>query len=305
MNIIDNMEKYNNMTLERCKLFRSMQIWPIANELDYEGWLSNFKEADLYYAELILNFFMFFSKPMIKKLVGTAIGNAGYHLKNIYPSWTNEDFNANCWFSYVPGEELNPTDSGNLFLRYARDLGIPQDNILDFGNLLNSLKNQKGKVVILVDDFVGSGAQCSVAWNRTRLTDGTVLKDIVKANRHTVIYTPLIINDLGRNRILRECSGLFLYPVHYLDEKYDLFSPNCICWLNDNNLYQKGIEMITRKSQEIGIPMYNSNVTTHFRGFGNQGLAIAFEHGAPDAIPAFFYWKDKGWTPLIKKTYKR
>lgn len=304
---MEDIKDYNNMTLERCKLFRSMQIWPIADELDYEGWLSNFNETDLQYAELILNFFMYFPKPIVKKLVGSAIGNAGFYLKNKYPSWSNKDFRDNCWFSYVPGEQLNPTDSGNLFLRYVRDFGIPQENILDYGTLLYRLQSDKGKVVILVDDFVGSGAQCDNAWNCTYFMGGSNLnlKDVANTNSHTVIYTPLIINDLGRDRIQRKCPGLLVCPVHYLDDRYDLFSPNCICWLNNENLYNNGTEMIKRKSKEIGIPMSNPNDTTHFRGFGNQGLAIAFEHGAPDAIPAFFYWKDNGWTPLIKKTYKR
>jgi len=35
-----------------------------------------------------------------------------------------------------------------------------------------------------------------------------------------------------------------------------------------------------------------------------QGLAISFDHGAPDAIPPIFYWKEN-WTPLIKKEYSR
>lgn len=41
------------------------------------------------------------------------------------------------------------------------------------------------------------------------------------------------------------------------------------------------------------------------KGFNKQGLAIAFEHGTPDAIPALFYWETEDWTPLINKVYIR
>ncbi len=69
------------------------------------------------------------------------------------------------------------------------------------------------------------------------------------------------------------------------------------------NLFNDGVELILRKSKELNIPSTCGLDVNDEKGFKEQGLALAFEHGAPDAIPAFFYWKYENWTPLIKKTY--
>lgn len=61
--------------------------------------------------------------------------------------------------------------------------------------------------------------------------------------------------------------------------------------------------MILRKSAALGIK--NDNKVVSAKGFGGQGLAVAFEHGIPDAVPAFFYWESDNWVPLIKKSYER
>jgi hypothetical protein len=37
-----NAKQIEHKVAERCPLFRDMQFWPRATELDYEGWLSIF-----------------------------------------------------------------------------------------------------------------------------------------------------------------------------------------------------------------------------------------------------------------------
>ena len=98
---------------------------------------------------------------------------------------------------------------------------------------------------------------------------------------------------------------MIITPTHIIGPEYNLFKKECFCWKNDEQLYLQGTELILRKSKELGIPFKNGNDTQDVRGFDEQGLALAFEHGAPDAIPSFFYWCHDNWTPLIKKSYKR
>jgi len=72
-----------------------------------------------------------------------------------------------------------------------------------------------------------------------------------------------------------------------------------------DTLYSRGVELILRKSRELGIPSTNGIDVRDEKGFGMQGLAIAFEHGMPDAVPAFFYWQAANWAPLMRKNYTK
>ncbi len=50
--------------------FRKLQLWPIANELDYENWLANFQtDEDKEIAAQILDFFIFIPDNMVNKFL--------------------------------------------------------------------------------------------------------------------------------------------------------------------------------------------------------------------------------------------
>ena len=134
---------------------------------------------------------------------------------------------------------------------------------------------------------------------------GSTLADLCMKIPHNIFYAPLVINHDGYRRIKANCHNLNLETVHILDDEYNLFNSKCLCWNNDPNLYKRGTEMILRKSRVVGIPEDDVRNPLYIRGLQEQGLAIAFEHGIPDACPPFFYWDQNGWTPLIKKQYPR
>lgn len=301
-------KKSNSIYIEstaRCKFFQSSRVWPLLEELNWKGFLSNFdNEKDLEIACQILDFFCYYPKKMVDQMLRTSVGRAGYELSKHYSDWNHTDFKSRCIYSFIPGETLNASDSGYLFIRKLRDtLGIPESQFKNYVELHDLLESGSNYPVIFVDDFVGSGAQCIKAWIQNKAGKSLrTLQEISITNNHKIVYAPLLVNDVGYKRIKQYCNGLILSPSHIIGEEYNLFNPKCICWKNDINLYNAGVELISRKSRELGIP--SSGVTSE-KGFGGQGLAIAFEHGAPDAIPAFFYWCSINWIPLIPKVYKR
>lgn len=302
------MENSATKNYDRGKYFRKFQVWPLSNHLNYEGWLGNFSlDTDRKIAERILDFFTYYSKDMVDKLLAVSVGRAGKILQEHYSDWTHNDFKQKCIYSFIPGETPNPSDSGHTFLRKIREIAnIPQARLIEFGDLFAYLESNTSNPipVILVDDIVGSGAQCDNAWcTQIGGNNLNTLQKISQKYNHKFVYAPLIINEMGRNRIQSRCPELFLSPAHVIGEEYCLFNSKCICWHDDEATFKQGVEMIIRKSTELGIKDDNSEVSV--RGFGGQGLTIAFEHGAPDAIPAFFYWEDNNWMPLIKKSYVR
>jgi hypothetical protein len=297
-----------NTVIEKSDFFRNIQIWPVKNVLNYKGWLDNFSiQEEKEIASHVLDFFMFFSKQMIFQMLKTVVGYCGEYLKSRFPYWQHVDFLKKCIFSYIPGESISPTDSGHIFLRYLRDeLHIPEENLLEFNKLLAFINKSSDSIpVIFIDDFVGSGAQCVKAWNKNKIgLCGETLSKIASKSSHTFIYAPLIANHIGYEYIKHNCIGLKLYTCYLLGNEYNLFDPDCLCWKNNKDLYLKGTELIISKSKELKIPDSAGKNVIDLKGFNQQGLALAFEHGAPDAIPAIFYWCNN-WTPLIKKEYKR
>lgn len=293
--------------IEKYKFFRDTQIWPLASDFNYEQWLANFaegEEKDI--AQHILDYFIYIPDTHINQMLATVIGKCGYYFKYQRGSWTDEDFKNNCWYSFVPGEELKPTDSGYVFNRKLRDIiHIPEGRLVSFQDLYQILLYSVDQNVVLVDDFVGSGHQTCVAWNRLDQLASNSLQEIAFKNNHKIIYAPLIVNYKGYKKIVNECGGLGLTYIHFLSKDYSLFSKNCPCWGGDEVLFQNAINLIEQKSEELGIPNTGGASVIDIKGYDKQGLALAFEHGMPDACPPIFYWESADWKPLIKKVYSR
>lgn len=293
----------------RFDYYQTINVWPSRmDDLNYKGWLLNFDEGtDRSLAQLILEFFVYIPEDMVNQLFKTVVGRAGYHFKQQNTAWNNGSFKNNCWYSYIPGEIPNKSDSGGIFARKVRDvLDVDESRILDFKGLIWELQSSSApQRVILTDDFVGSGNQCVTAWNSDCLLDDVdvALKTVALKGNHQIVYAPLVANKTGVDRIAKDCEGLKLEYIYLLDDEYNLFSPECLCWKGNKQLYDMGMEMIMRKSVEQGI--VDSNGTQSVKGYRGQGLAIAFSHGMPDACPAFFYWQNDNWVPLIKKHFKR
>ncbi|OAV63850.1 hypothetical protein Barb6XT_03023 [Bacteroidales bacterium Barb6XT] len=307
MDIEDSL--YSN-TIDKATFFRSLQVWPLDEVLNYKGWLNNFSDPEeRKIACLILDFFMFYPKNMLNQMLKSVVGYAGYIFASHFSDWEHDDFKNRCIYSFIPGETINPTDSGHIYVRKLRNsLGIPEERIVAYSELYSILENSTTNFpVIFVDDFVGSGAQCDKAWNDNRggLRRYT-LSEIATTSGHKFVYAPLIVNKMGYDRICNECTGLTLVPSHILNDEYNLFNQKCICWKGDIDLYDKGTQLIIEKSRDLGIPSTNGDEVIDVKGFGEQGLALAFDDdGVPDAIPAIFYWCADNWTPLIKKEYQR
>lgn len=293
-----------NDLIERFRYYRETQIWPLAKDLNYEQWLENFSDGEKDIAKRILDFFIYIPDGFINQMLATVLGKCGYVFKKLLGSWSDNDFKNNCWYSFIPGEEMKPTDSGYLFNRKLRDnILIPEEQILDFPSLCLKLYNEHNINVILVDDFVGSGHQTMVAW-RHNYSYGC-LRDIVKVNHHHIIYAPLIVNKVGFDYINATCVGLNLVYIYLLGEEYSLFNQYCPCWGGDYNLYLRGTKLILDKSKALGIPSTDGKNVIDVKGYREQGLALAFKHGIPDACPPIFYWNTKYWKPLMNRVYNR
>lgn len=299
-----------NETNERLELFREMQLLPIAKDFDFENWLKNFtNDEDCEIAAHVLKFFIYLPDSMVNQLLRTVVGKCGYFFAKNDPTWTHDSFKRNCWYSFIQGEDGDDTtDSGYIFPRKLRDeLNIPDNRIVSYRRLYEVLeKNTTPQNVILVDDFVGSGAQTDSAWNKHRFGHcNKTLSELVASFHHRIMYAPLVANELGLNRIASRCLGLHMEYIYKLTCEYNLLNPDGLCWKGDKVKYAKFINLLKRVADKEGIPNMGGYHVNDMLGFGRQGLALAFSHGIPDACPAFFYWETATWKPLKKRSYHR
>lgn len=297
-------------TIDRLNALRDMMLLPKPIDLDFGNWLDNFQNPDeREIAAYILQHFVCFSDDMINQMLRTVVGRCGYYFTHHDNEWSHNSFKQDCWYSFVQGEDTDHvTDSGYIFTRKLREvLNIPDGRIIKFESLFKKLEESATpQNVILVDDFVGSGAQTDTAWNEHRFGAWNMtLNEHQKLRNHRIIYAPLIVNDMGLHRIKDRCSNLHLEYVHHLKPEYNLFHKDCPCWNKDVDIYRRFVSMMERIADEQGIPKRGGNHVNDMMGFGAQGLAIAFSHGIPDACPAFFYWETTTWKPLKKRPYHR
>lgn len=294
---------------ERMKTFREMLLLPKPNGLDFESWLDNFqKQEEKELAARILKYFIYFSDDLIDQMLRTVIGRCGYYFMQNVPGWNHDSFKSECWYSFIQGE--NPDDatgSGYIFTRKLREvLNIPDNRIIKFDTLFKKLETSTLQNVILVDDFVGSGAQTDKAWNEHKLgLKKKTLSELQSRFNHRIIYAPLVVNDMGLLRIKKYCSNLHLEYIYHLGPEYNLLNIDGLCWAGDYSLYARFLNMMNRIAKEQKIPVTGGDSVNDIMGFAEQGLALAFHHGIPDACPAFFYWNTDNWKPLKKRPYHR
>lgn len=290
--------------IERLRFYREMQLWPVSRKLNFENWLANFEsDEDKEIAEQILKFFVFISNDMMIQLLQTVVGKCGYFFNKQDKDWTHDSFLGNCWYSFIQGENKEDrTDSGYVFIRMLHEeLGIPNDKIVDFQQLIEMLETKatEPQNVILVDDFVGTGAQCDNAWNKHRYGKfGMTLNEHVQSFHHRVAYASLIVNEMGFKRITTACKGLHLEYVYKLNKEYSLFEPNGVCWRGDKEKYKRWLELLRRVATKEGFTTKGGGAVDDVQGFGLQGLAIAFDHCIPDACSSIFYKETETWKPL-------
>ena len=280
-------------------------VWPSSERMNFRAWLGNFKEEERPFAFNLLNVFIYYNENLVDALFRAAVQRLSVPMVRSATSvqdarnlWRR--FLASVQVTYVQGEDPNPTDSGLLFARKARQvLGIDQKQITEPKQVPSALLQKPGSSIIIVDDFVGSGNQMIETWHRSYgSTAGqpATLGEAVQ-NGASVYFIPVVATKYGLEKIESECSGLMVSPAHVLDDRYSLTAPDSILW--PDALKPGALSFLRNASRRAGIV---EEYEFGWRGFHDLALALAFHHSVPDATLPLFFWNKNGWAPLITRT---
>lgn len=291
-------------TIAKCHYFRQLGLWPREEELNFEGWLSNFLPEEKEYAIALLGQFIYYSHTLTNQLFQATLhglsrmickNNTNYRSAKI--TWTS--FLNNLILTRVTGEDPNDTDSGFQYVRMARDLvGISQKQIMDPESALEALISNPRRPIVFVDDFLGSGSQFNKTWKRLGTTPSQTKKtsfaEFFSNNPDSQVYYCVPISTaIGISNVKRTAPQVKVESSHIFTESHSAISSKSKLWPTDLRL--KAIDFIYQASQRAGISKVNAG------GFENLGLTVAFEHGIPDASLPIFYAETNGWKPLKRK----
>ncbi len=295
--------------LAKAEYFVDVQLWPRETKLDPRGWLSNFRDDEKDHAIHLLNAFLYYSADLTDELFKAAFQQLSRKIVPIsgpyvaaQAAW--RQFRSDVIVTHVTGEKPSNTDSGYLFARKARQvLKIDENNIMDSAKVLQRLSDEGARPILFVDDFVGSGGQFNRTWRRdVKLRDGSVLsfKRFAGVSGSSFYYCPLICGSKGREVIEMECPEVVLSPAHFLSDRYSALSDESVVW--PDHLRSSAHDFLQTVSSRAGISKSRRTGITNWKGYQDQALTLAFEHGVPDATLPIYYHDENGWIPFIKRT---
>ena len=300
---------HQNLPIERWKYFIDVGIWPKRANFDPINWMKNFSQDEIPLALRLLDGFTYFSHELVAQMFRSAFLNISQCIvldKHNYSSAKDE------WSSFidsilvvrVTGEIPSDADSGFAFARLAREvLNIPERQILSPEEAIAYLHSGRTYHVVFVDDFVGSGNQFGDTWERKYKLNSftsTSFKNVASLTRSNTkyFYCPVICTELGRGEVARRCPEVQIVPAHFYGGKHSALTADSDIWRED--MKTEGPEFVRIASERAGIPDLNGDVGC-WRGFYKLGLALAFQHGWPDATLPLFYSTSNDWRPLLKK----
>lgn len=299
-------EHYLNEKMPQLRIISQTQ-WDYLKYSNAIDWIDeNFCNDDegRYYAVKILLNLIYYSKRDIEKLLnfglyekiyGEIVKNELIQNNNIYIPYSEAEakiFSLKQLSFFVPLLDSDkPSESGNSIigdLVHKNDISEMQ---VDFHWNITEEKLKNFKILIFVDDCVGSGTQLKNFWNSEKTEN---IRNICNKYDIKVYYLVLVGYDKSLE-VLKENKNLQDITVivcDVLSDKNRIFSPENMMWNKEEDEMEKAIQYFERIRKERGVS---------FLGFKKLDFAVILHDRLPNwTLPLF--WKEmNGWKCLLKR----
>lgn len=271
-------------------------MWEPEPTIRPRAWIENFEESDKLLAAKLLERFVFYNQRLTDSLLINSFYSIADGLRKgpaAPPRDTLLHALPDAVFTPVAGETPNPTDSGYLLCRRARQvLKITESQIMTTSEALDAAK--KGHLIVFVDDFIGSGDQFLTTWRDSFFSEAQ------KTYNFPAIYICLVGTSAGIDRINQEAPTVAVCVTHKIDNRETFWGIENY----DKPLYNQ-LDALLKKYAPRLTPheSYMSRLDYKIYGYKRRGLFFAFEHSVPDAtLPIFWCRGTNNWEPLIERT---
>jgi hypothetical protein len=277
----NNSEIFKSIVIEKIKTYCDTNIWPFSFE-QFGAWLNNFDcKKEEYLALQILDNLIVRSNNMAKasyaRLLHSTIrqfllSNTCINVGNL-PKW-KEHLSAGSLSKHLrfcPVKlENDQGESGSVIYRM-----LSQELNTDRYSLAKS--NELPEVIILIDDFIGSGTQFDDFSRQIELE--SLLDNSI------VLYCPLIGFEVGIKFIQSKFPKLHILPAELIYESDSLFNglPTNLFKNDQQNTIEDIQNLFELMHQKYAPKMKN------WFGFDGASLPLAFEWGCPNQSPPLLY----------------
>ena len=222
----DRATTYVDSVAQRCENLIGSGIWSGLEVQQLRAWLTNFvTPLEHYFAIRILDHLIYRSDSQTVALINQLFQRCLPELliqTNIQPSATTSVIEAlqtktQSPIRIVPVVDENdpPTKSGPTVSRLIKRALNLQDDWIIFPNQIGSECHREARIIVFVDDFLGTGYQFSKFFRSLKVRQSLSGK--------TLIYTPLIAHKRGIDQLRRKTPEVKVTFAEQMDDTYNLF----------------------------------------------------------------------------------
>lgn len=300
-------EDFVTSVLAKCESLVQAGLWPGEPTIRPRGWLRNFSADEQVPAAAILDSFVFFSDLAVESLLKAAFESLLRTQRGPFATTavstaqaSMKAFLQSAIVTRVEGEDPNPTDSGNLMCRKARQhLGIPESQIAEPSEALEAARH--GSAIVFTDDFVGSGQQMLKTWGRQYSTSSPrSFAEAYRISPFAVSYVALVCTHTARRNLAS--LPITIHSAHCLDDRYAV--PSCSAEGAARafpGVADEMVQLLKKNSYRLKLPLYMTVKDFDVFGFHKLALALAFSHSVPDASLPVLWADGDDFTALVPR----
>ena len=250
-----------------------------------ESWLGQFDEPDQDLADRVLDAVEFYGQSQIHAAYRQALAALdGWHRSTTRRrgQWRFAAMSGSAGesgdamlYQFRVANGLDAKSLNELFVSRSdlfRQPMLPDDDPQKLG---------QDDVVVLLDDFSGTGKQVCDAWNDPQTSFGALLAGVGK-----VYLIVVAASRTARRRISHE-TALCLVHGHELRESDNVFSDDCKNFTKADRVKLLHYGEIADKK--------------HPMGFGDSGLVVVFQHRSPNNSIPILHADHSRWTGLFPR----
>lgn len=250
-------------------------------------WLSQFEVPDVYLAEHMLRRIRYVGfeefeswlQSSVRELLQEILEKDGRVAVAIFPVEKPfiHEFNKN-------KDEKSPSDSAGRLAHSLKNLERDLPGYVELKPRVDSMRKQKVKHIIFVDDFVGTGDRFIKSW---RTTVPASIKSWCSRGWCKVWFLTFAAHQAGLNRIIRNVRPMTLQQTR-------VKVPVAGSFFQETS----GIRKVLGK---YGAKLGSSR---QVMGYGGLACPVVFQHGCPNNLPLIFWVQPSRksrvkWRPLF------
>ena len=255
------------------------------NNVTIQAWLDQFIHADQDLAARILDVVEFYDQSQIYAAYRKALGSL--------PGWhRSASKRQGKWrFAAMSG---SAGESGDAMLHHFRvanrldarslhELFVSRSDLFRQPSLPDGDPQKLGEddVVVLLDDFSGTGTQVCDAWNDPQTSFGALLAGVGK------VYLIVVAASGAARKKISDETAISLVPAHYLHESDNVFSEHCRHFTQADRIKLVHYGEIADRNRP--------------KGFGDCGFVVVFQHRAPNNSIPILHADHPKWTGLFPR----